>query len=180
MIAQKGFWAELLGVGDFYYELGVQIVEICIKTRNQNGGLIELNELRERVSSMRNKYSRAKFNQKALEISNDDIKRSITNMGQLGNGYKLVLIGGRYYVQSVPCELTNDHTELLAAVARLGAVGVTVDNLVDELVWNKNRVEQALQLLEREGFAWIDTQAPQILYWFPGLIDQLKMEQAST
>ena len=25
----KGFWAEKLGVGDFYYELAVQIVEVC-------------------------------------------------------------------------------------------------------------------------------------------------------
>ena len=24
----KGFWSEMLGVGDFYYELGVQIVEV--------------------------------------------------------------------------------------------------------------------------------------------------------
>lgn len=26
--AGKGFWAEKLGVGDFYYELAVQIVEV--------------------------------------------------------------------------------------------------------------------------------------------------------
>jgi len=26
-IANKGFWAEMLGVGDFYYELAVQIIE---------------------------------------------------------------------------------------------------------------------------------------------------------
>jgi ESCRT-II complex subunit VPS22 len=25
LASQKGFWAELLGFGDFYYELGVQI-----------------------------------------------------------------------------------------------------------------------------------------------------------
>jgi len=38
LVASKGFWAELLGVGDFYYELGVQIVEICMATRPRNGG----------------------------------------------------------------------------------------------------------------------------------------------
>jgi ESCRT-II complex subunit VPS22 len=169
-------------VGDFYFEIAVQIIEVCIKTKNQNGGIIELNELRERVSAMRNRYSRAKFNTKAQEISNDDIKRSITNVQQLGNGYKLLLIGGRYYVQSVPCELTHDHTELLATVAHLGdCVGVTVKTLADELGWNTNRVEQALSLLEKEGFAWIDTQSPdnQMYYWFPGLIDQSKMEQTA-
>ena len=28
LASSKGFWAQLLGVGDFYYELGVQIVEV--------------------------------------------------------------------------------------------------------------------------------------------------------
>ncbi len=37
-LAGKGFWAEMLGVGDFYYELGVQIIEVCIATSHRNGG----------------------------------------------------------------------------------------------------------------------------------------------
>ncbi|GFP82755.1 vacuolar protein sorting-associated protein 22 homolog 1 [Phtheirospermum japonicum] len=45
LASNKGFWAELLGIGDFYYELGVQIVDICLATRPQNGGLISLEEL---------------------------------------------------------------------------------------------------------------------------------------
>lgn len=28
----------MLGVGDFYYELGVQIVEVCMATNHRNGG----------------------------------------------------------------------------------------------------------------------------------------------
>ena len=38
LLASKGFWAEMLGVGDFYYELGVQIVEVCMATNHRNGG----------------------------------------------------------------------------------------------------------------------------------------------
>ncbi|XP_014744873.1 PREDICTED: vacuolar-sorting protein SNF8 [Sturnus vulgaris] len=34
----KGFWAEMLGVGDFYYELGVQIIEVCLALKHRNGG----------------------------------------------------------------------------------------------------------------------------------------------
>lgn len=30
--AKKGFWAQMLGFGDFYYELGVQIVEVCLRS----------------------------------------------------------------------------------------------------------------------------------------------------
>ena len=33
-IAKKGFWAQMLGFGDFYYELGVQIVEVCLRFVN--------------------------------------------------------------------------------------------------------------------------------------------------
>lgn len=203
LASRKGFWAELLGVGDFYYELAVQIIEVCLKTRNQNGGIIELNELRERLTNMRNRYSRSKAT-RAVEISNEDVKRSINNMKELGNGYKLLLVGGRYYVQSVPCELTTDHTDVLAAVNRLGAIGVSVQDLIHELGWTSNRTQDALvccssfhydstlrhyanncdntskqkTMLQSEGIAWIDTQSPnnQTLYWFPGMIDQSKME----
>jgi ESCRT-II complex subunit VPS22 len=31
LASNKGFWAQLLGFGDFYYELAVQIIEICIR-----------------------------------------------------------------------------------------------------------------------------------------------------
>eukprot|EP00731_Ephydatia_muelleri_P037163 Em0404g6a len=49
MHSSKGFWAQALGVGDFYYELGVQIIEICLATRDRNGGLMSFDELRKRV-----------------------------------------------------------------------------------------------------------------------------------
>lgn len=38
VLASKGFWAEKLGFGDFYYEIGVQIIEICMATNHVNGG----------------------------------------------------------------------------------------------------------------------------------------------
>jgi len=41
----KGFWSEMLGVGTFYYELGIQAIEVCIATRPVNGGIISLREL---------------------------------------------------------------------------------------------------------------------------------------
>ena len=44
--SNKGFWAEVLGVGDFYIELGVQIIDVCYITREQNGGMMELKDLK--------------------------------------------------------------------------------------------------------------------------------------
>lgn len=48
-VASKGFWAEKLGIGDFYYELAVQVVEVCMSTSHINGGVMTVEELRNRL-----------------------------------------------------------------------------------------------------------------------------------
>jgi len=50
LASNKGMWAQLLHFGDFYYELGVQIVEACLATRSMNGGLMDLELLRTHVT----------------------------------------------------------------------------------------------------------------------------------
>jgi ESCRT-II complex subunit VPS22 len=44
-------WSQMLGgsVNDFYFELGVRVVEVCSATREENGGLIGVGEVRERI-----------------------------------------------------------------------------------------------------------------------------------
>jgi hypothetical protein len=44
-IANKGFWADLLGIGEFYYELGIRIIEASIATRGSNGGLLPIKDI---------------------------------------------------------------------------------------------------------------------------------------
>lgn len=48
-------WAQMLGgsVNDFYFELAVRVVEVCRETRAENGGMIALNEVRQRVQKGR-------------------------------------------------------------------------------------------------------------------------------
>ena len=86
LASHKGFWASLLGVGDFYYELGIQVVEVCMITRQANGGLISLEELMTRLRRMRSK--------KAEEISSDDVIYSVKKLAALGNGFQVLVIGG--------------------------------------------------------------------------------------
>lgn len=45
------WWAQMLGgdVNDFYFELAVRVVELCKATRAENGGLLGIEECRERV-----------------------------------------------------------------------------------------------------------------------------------
>lgn len=45
------FWTQILGgdVNDFYFEVAVRVVELCLETRSENGGLIGVEECRKRV-----------------------------------------------------------------------------------------------------------------------------------
>ena len=56
LASSKGFWWQL-GLGDFYSELGVQIVDVCIRTRVRNGGIISLSNLLMELDKMRSRGS---------------------------------------------------------------------------------------------------------------------------
>ena len=75
----KGFWS-VLGIGDFYYELGVQVVEVCLAANHKTGGLMELDELRTRLIAARGQ------NVRHQEISNDDILMAAKKLRIFGNG----------------------------------------------------------------------------------------------
>jgi hypothetical protein len=45
LASSKSIWASALGVGSFYFELGVRAASVCMATRAANGGLISLAEL---------------------------------------------------------------------------------------------------------------------------------------
>jgi len=57
LTSRKGVWSDLLGVGDFYYELAVRIIEICVATRPMNGGIISLEELVATLQTRRITYT---------------------------------------------------------------------------------------------------------------------------
>ena len=43
----------MLGFGDYYYEIAVQITQICISTRDRNGGFIEFGEMKRSLEKLR-------------------------------------------------------------------------------------------------------------------------------
>lgn len=45
LACHKGFWSQLLGLGDFYFELGVQIMDVCMRERPSNGGLMRVDDV---------------------------------------------------------------------------------------------------------------------------------------
>lgn len=100
----KGFWS-VLGMGDFYYELAVQIVEVCLgktltvplsfeilqrwitATNDKNGGLISLEELRNRLIKARGKRKEHQ------EISKDDLLRAAQKLKIFGSGFNVISYG---------------------------------------------------------------------------------------
>ena len=91
LASNKGFWADLLGVGDFYYELGVVIIQITLQTRSTNGGVMMLNELLTRIRSTNVSSRRL--------VSAEDIKRAVKKLQVLGNGFQLVEVLKRITLQ---------------------------------------------------------------------------------
>jgi len=70
------FWTQMLGgdVNDFYFEVAVRVVELCRETRGENGGLIGVQECRERVA----KGKGIGGDLKVSEYENDYLYRRIT------------------------------------------------------------------------------------------------------
>uniref|UniRef100_A0A4W5JS14 Vacuolar-sorting protein SNF8 n=1 Tax=Hucho hucho TaxID=62062 RepID=A0A4W5JS14_9TELE len=156
----KDFWSEMLGVGDFYYELGVQIIEVCLALKHINGGLITLDELHHRVLKGRGKFAQ-------------DVKmRAIKKLKAMGNGFGMIPVGSSYLGQSVPAELNMDHTVVLQLAEKKGYVSVS--EIRESLKWERERVCHVLVSLGGEGLAWLDSQVsgePQ--YWLPALFSEL-------
>lgn len=142
----KGFWS-VLGMGDFYYELGVQVVEVCLALNHKTGGLMELDELRRRLIAARG--------QSALhqEITKEDILIAAKKLTIFGNGYdsstcyplspnictylfRFVVhkLGkGKYIVQSIPGELSMEETNILNTASNTEQGCVTQSQLIKDL-----------------------------------------------
>ncbi|XP_056682861.1 vacuolar protein sorting-associated protein 22 homolog 1 isoform X2 [Spinacia oleracea] len=158
LASNKGFWAELLGIGDFYYELGVQIVEICLATRSLNGGLINLQEL---LDLLRLKRKNARE-----PVSEDDCLRAISKLKVLGSGFEVISVGKKKLIRSVPTELNKDHNAILELAQGQGFV--TVEEVESRLSWSAGRAIDALDTLLEASLAMIDDghKDGKRRYWF--------------
>lgn len=112
---------------------------------------------------------RAKRGKKGKEVSKDDIERAVKQLQSLGSGFQIVRMGARKMLQSVPYQLSQDHTALIELAQ--GSFFVTIEQVVEELKWSLPRCELVLGQLLEEGMAWIDVDPTthQKAYWFPTL-----------
>jgi len=162
-----GWWEEALGLGDWQSELGVQIVDVCVSTRERNGGLIELDKLVSILSRLRGLDGGA--------ITEEDVVRSIQALKALGAGYEVLEFGdgygGRKMVRSVPKELDADQMVVLAVAAEQRGK-VDEELLIRRNAWSVERARAVLQnMLLTDGTCWLDEQdGPDGMgraYWIP-------------
>ena len=123
LASNKGFWTELLGFGDFYYELGVQVAEACLASKAQDGGLCELRRLMSSVLARRGAA--------AQPVSEDDLLRAIERLQCLGGGWKVLTVGGKKVIRSVPVEFSPDQSEVIRIAAE-GDEDAFGDDVVDD------------------------------------------------
>lgn len=192
-----GFWNKIAGLqnlSEFYYELAVKVAEVCIASRSRNGGIISISEAQELLSKRGTKFSgmfgssnkdssnvfKGTSNNRSVEIvSKDDIITAIKKLSTLGSGFRAIDVGNSTMIISVPCELDSDHTEVMriaqnqegnTVTKNESAIGqVTVSDVVRTTGWTEERAKRALNLLLREGMAWIDLHHSEDSYWFPSV-----------
>ncbi|KAJ7391837.1 ESCRT-II subunit protein snf8 [Desmophyllum pertusum] len=131
--SSKGFLGRAAWCGDFYYELGVQIVEICMATRSRNGGLMALDELHKKI---------LKTSKSRQDVSEDDLARAIKKLPRDGSGFQILPVGNKRLVQSVPGELNMDHTAALQLAQGNGYTSVSA--IMKDLGWQVDRTMRVL------------------------------------
>lgn len=193
LASNKGFWTELLGFGDFYYELGVQVAEACLASKAQDGGLCELRRLMSLVLARRGRA--------AQPVSEDDLLRAIERLQCLGGGWKVLTVGGKKVIRSVPVEFSPDQSEVIRVAAegarrvRAGdgdvffsdaekketggglsyPVGCVSRSALEApppsgLGWTRERARSACEQLVKCGVALVDdgdTKRGERLFWLP-------------
>ncbi|KAH0794116.1 Vacuolar-sorting protein SNF8 [Histomonas meleagridis] len=142
--SKNGFWSKILGVGDFYHELSIKVIDVCSALKkNAAGGMIPLDDVLTRVKKT--------YGSKSPKISKDDIEQSLKNLRSIGEGYSVVKIGKQYFIKIVSFDLDNDSSAVLELAKD---TGYFVDQ--GNLGWDQERFQKAVRALLQEGFIWTD------------------------
>jgi ESCRT-II complex subunit VPS22 len=154
-------WAKMLGtsVNDFYFELGVRLVEVCRDSRAENGGMIALSEARKRIAKGRGLVGGG------MEVTDDDVERALESLEPLGGMFKINKLGSTKFIRSVPKELNQDQSRVLEVIDIMGFV--TVSMLRANLDWEKARAVAVIDDMVADSLVWVDEQGEEVEYWSP-------------
>lgn len=148
--SKPSWFADSLGLREWTCALALQVVDVCVSTRERNGGVIELGELTQRVRRMRDNGSSRE------EITEEDVRKAIDTLEPLHAGYRVTEAGGVTYVRTVPRELDTDQSMLFVLASETGGP-LTAGGIQEKTGWSRVRAETALgDCVMREGMGWVD------------------------
>ena len=166
--SNKGFWVDVLGVGDFYYELAIQIVNICIALRKKNGGFLEEAECLALLKQLR----AGAASKNSEEVTMKDLRKAVDSIHKLGSDFRIIHTGSKRVICSVALELNADHMAVLKhAEEHKGTF--TYSSLTRALPQysDRDRFGRAIHTLIQDGLCWEDEQnGAETAYWFPSLM----------
>lgn len=122
IVSKKSMWGKF---SDFYNQLSVQILRICEKQREYNGGLMKVDEI---VTIFNRSYP-------GNQITREDVFKSVDTLSKLGTGCKIV---NNQYVSTVPFDLSQDQVILIKMAENAGYVSKAVASLQG---WDEGRFD---------------------------------------
>jgi ESCRT-II complex subunit VPS22 len=158
--SRTGFWGKVLRIGDFYHELAVKVIDSCDSLKRKYGSLVPVEEV---IDAVRRTYGSS-----PPKISPGDIERAMKALKEIGQGYTVVVHGGRRFLKTVSFDLDADGMKLLES-----ARDQQYFQFNPKMEMTEQRFNAAVTPLLNEGLVWIDRPAvgpPR--YWvvafFPG------------
>lgn len=163
--SSTNYWVKLLGIGDFYFELAIQINEVFIATSNQNGGIMRIEELYSKVLASRSS--------KSDSITHEDILEGIKKLKVLGANIKILPTKNSYIIHATPQELNSDQTDVVQ-LANQNNGCISKSLVASSCQWSSDRVDKVLDELLMENLVWIDLQdkSGEPLYWVPFMFNK--------
>ena len=147
----KGWWDTLTrgerGEVGFLVRVAMRIVEECNATRGENGGLLGVKEVRERVR-------KGEVLGGGMEVTEEDVLKAVESLRPLGSGFSVVTIGNRTMIRSVPKQLNEDQSVVLGVLQDLGYL--TVALLEDNFGWETERAQTVLDDLLTDSLVWLN------------------------
>lgn len=183
-LASKSLWNKTLNLGEFYYELAIQIITISIALREKTGALIEISDMRKYLANIRKKE----------DITDIDIEKAIESVAELKCGFQIIkLSNNKKAVVTIPLTISND-TNLIIQIANENN-GCINYNIYKNSYCNttKEFFDTIINSLIEKGIVWIDDINNAInrqkescisnnssnltnidfIYWFPGLYNNV-------
>ncbi|OAF71215.1 ESCRT-II complex subunit VPS22 [Intoshia linei] len=133
LASNRGVWSKYFGIGEFYYELTIQLIEICLATEEKYKGFIPMNDLIKLLSNVRKDQK--------IEITLHDVTIVLDKLKLFGNRYKLVKCD-ILYLQTIPAELSTDHIHVLNFIK--SEKYVTIESSMKKFDWNRVKIEECL------------------------------------